>query len=56
MVTAVSKPAQDIPLTDRIERLSYGFYQSLLIVRASMLRKIALIFEKASSIGEKSGE
>jgi hypothetical protein len=25
-------------------------------VRASILRKIALIFEKASSIGEKAGE
>src|SRR5215217_5535133 len=29
-ITTVGKPAQCVPATDRIERLSYGFHQSLL--------------------------
>jgi len=55
-VTTVRKSAQCILTADRIERLAYGFYQSLLRAGLDALRKMALIFEKASSIGEKSGE
>jgi hypothetical protein len=44
-------------MTDRTERLPYRFHQSLLRASLNLAQEVALIFEKASSIGEKkSGE
>jgi hypothetical protein len=43
-------------MADRIERLTYRFDQSLLRADLDPAQDGLMIFEKASSIGEKSGE